>query len=105
MPGRGDEADLFGFGVPGQPWRGQLWLTDVDADAAERMRLCHLLARADQDAALADRVGLRDFSGRSYHGWHRHTTLASIACAVAALTGPAERAAAVEPAAGREPVA
>ncbi|MER7004901.1 transposase [Dactylosporangium sp. NPDC000555] len=97
LPGRGGEADLFGFGVPGQPWRGQLWLTDVDAGVAERMRLCRLLSRTDKDAALADRVGLRDFSGRSYHGWHRHTTLASIACTVAALNERAERAAGWEP--------
>jgi len=97
LPGQGGAADLFGFGVPDQPWRGQLWLTDVDADVTERMRLCRLLSRTDEDDALADRVGLRDFSGRSYHGWHRHTTLASIACTVAALNERAERAAGWEP--------
>jgi hypothetical protein len=36
---------------------------------------------------IAERVGIRDFSGRSFVGWHRHVTLASAAPAVVAVTG------------------
>jgi syndecan 1 len=35
--------------------------------------------------AIAKDVGIQDFEGRSFQGWHRHATLASIAHAVRAL--------------------
>ncbi|CAM5640480.1 hypothetical protein SAURM35S_09798 [Streptomyces aurantiogriseus] len=38
-------------------------------------------------ATVGDRVGLRDFEGRSFRGWHRHTTLAAVAHAASLLTG------------------
>ncbi len=44
------------------------------------MRLTRLTAVADRDAErIADQVGMRDFVGRSFQGWHRHVTLASVA--------------------------
>jgi syndecan 1 len=36
---------------------------------------------------IADQVGIRDYSGRSFDGWHRHVTLASAAHAVASVAG------------------
>jgi hypothetical protein len=90
LPGRGGEADLLGVGAYGRPWPCELWLTDVGAPPVELIRLRRLLDRVDREAPLADRVGLRDFAGRSYHGWHRHTTLASIAYTVVMLAGQAD---------------
>lgn len=41
-------------------------------------------------AQIAERVGIKDYSGRSFSGWHRHATLASAAHAVAVLSGTVE---------------
>ncbi|MFB7595872.1 IS701 family transposase [Streptomyces sp. NPDC056160] len=74
-----------------QRWPAALWLTDLTkAPPAALLRLGSLLRRVDRDfAAISDQVGLRDYAGRSFSGWHRHVTLASAAHAVAALTGAA----------------
>ncbi|MGW6272010.1 IS701 family transposase [Streptomyces sp. NPDC055060] len=63
------------------------WLTDmVTAPPALLMRLAHLSRRIESGATeQSDRVGMRDFEGRSFQGWHRHVTLASAAHAAAAL--------------------
>lgn len=72
----------------GKPWPAQLWLTNMTAaEPAALLRLTTLVDRVDQDFAnIADQVGVRDFAGRSFGGWHRHITLASAAHAVSALT-------------------
>lgn len=71
----------------GKPWPAQLWLTNMPAaDPAALLRLTALVDRVDQDfAEIADQVGVRDFAGRSFGGWHRHITLASAAHSVFAL--------------------
>ncbi|MFF8829491.1 IS701 family transposase [Streptomyces sp. NPDC015131] len=71
-----------------QRWPAALWLTDLaEAHPASVLRLGTLLDRVDRDfAAVADQVGVRDYAGRSFSGWHRHVTLASAAHVVAALT-------------------
>lgn len=71
------------------------WLTDLlAAPPAVAMRLARLADRADRSFAQGcDRVGLRDFEGRSFNGWHRHMTLASAAYAASLF-----------PSAGRAPV-
>jgi DDE superfamily endonuclease len=86
-PARRGDLLLLGVGAIGQRWPGELWLTDLaDASPATLLRLRQLVQRVDRDLTeIADRVGLRDFAGRSYDGWHRHVTLASAAHAVAAL--------------------
>ncbi|MET9467335.1 transposase [Streptomyces sp. NPDC006544] len=76
-------------------WRGTqgpptaLWVTNATSAPAEvLLRLTRLGGRACQDLAGAgEDVGLKDFEGRSFRGWHRHITLASAAHAVAALAG------------------
>ncbi len=71
------------------------WLTDLtNTPPALILRLGHLSRRIERGATdLSDRVGMRDFEGRSFQGWHRHVTLASAAQAAAALAAPpAERA-------------
>lgn len=69
------------------PKPDRFWLTDVtDRSTAELLRLSKLILRVDHDfEAIAKDVGIQDFEGRSFQGWHRHATLASIAHAVRAL--------------------
>ncbi len=88
--GAGD-LTLLGLARTGQSWPDELWLTDLTAAApATLIRLGGVAARVDQDfAEVADRVGIRDFAGRSFSGWHRHVTLASAAHAISVLTDPA----------------
>ncbi|MGV9991222.1 IS701 family transposase [Streptomyces sp. NPDC003374] len=82
---------LLGVGENGGRWPAELWLTDItDLHPAQLLRLSRLTHRVDRDfARIAERVGIRDFSGRSYSGWHRHATLASAAHAIAVLSGTA----------------
>ncbi|MHB9864532.1 IS701 family transposase [Streptomyces sp. YIM S03343] len=63
------------------------WLTDlVAAPAAELARLAAVPARVARDVTgTGRRVGLYDFEGHTFAGWHRHLTLASAAHAVALL--------------------
>jgi SRSO17 transposase len=91
---------LLAVGTPGGGWPEELWLTTMnDVQPFELVRLAELVERVEADyAGTALRVGIRDFAGRSFAGWHRHTTLASAAHAILALTRPAEPAAG--PAAG-----
>jgi syndecan 1 len=66
---------------------GNLWLTDVaDRSPADLLRLTKLVLRVDHDLAqVSSRVGILDFEGRSFQGWHRHTTLVSVAHTVRVL--------------------
>ncbi|MHB9864538.1 IS701 family transposase [Streptomyces sp. YIM S03343] len=91
--GRSGDLLLLGVGENRGRWPAELWLTDItDLQPAQLLRLSRLTQRVDRDfAEIAERVGIRDFSGRSYSGWHRHATLASAAHAIAVLTGAAER--------------
>ncbi|MCR8942610.1 transposase [Streptomyces bacillaris] len=84
---RGDLM-LLGVGEHGRGWPGELWLTNMtDTPAAELLRLTRLVDRVDHDfREIAERVGIRDYTGRSFAGWHRHVTLASAAHTVIALS-------------------
>ncbi|WP_245936157.1 IS701 family transposase [Streptomyces cahuitamycinicus] len=66
-----------------------MWVTNMaSVPASALLRMTKLAARARRDLAeVGERVGLKDFEGRSFRGWHRHVTLASAAHAVVALTG------------------
>ncbi|MET9533366.1 transposase [Streptomyces sp. NPDC006649] len=74
-------------------WPTGLWLTDLtDAQPGALLRLSKLIGRVDRDCAeIADQVGVRDYAGRSFGGWHRHITLASAAHAITAVAGSPER--------------
>nr|WP_281196215.1 transposase [Streptomyces lushanensis] len=88
--GRGELA-LLGVGKDGGRWPAELWLTNLTtASPASLLRLSKLTGKVDRDfTEIADRVGIRDFTGRSFSGWHRHVTLASAAHAVVALANDA----------------
>ncbi|WP_199931425.1 IS701 family transposase [Streptomyces sp. CB02923] len=68
--------------------RADFWLTTpTRRTPADLHRLTRAAACVARDSArTGGRTGLRDFEGRSYDGWHRHMTLASIAYAVQSLT-------------------
>ncbi len=82
-------ADLALLGVTEDRRRlpADLWITDlVRTPPAVLVRLSRLTGRVQRNfEETADQLGIRDFTGRSYHGWHRHMTLASAAHAVAML--------------------
>ncbi len=73
-----------------------MWVTNLVATPlAELVRLAklELIGRQSLDE-LAERLGLQDFEGRSYGGWHHHVTLVSAARAF--LEWPASATAASE---------
>ncbi|MFG3211601.1 IS701 family transposase [Streptomyces tendae] len=77
---------------------GRIWLTNL---ADRRMSELLSLAAASAGArttigTLGEHHGLLDFEGRSFPGWHRHTTLVAAAYAYALLSG-APAAAATAP--------
>ncbi|MEE1757456.1 IS701 family transposase [Streptomyces sp. SP18CS02] len=65
----------------------RLWLTNAgDRPLPDLLRLTRLSDVVARDfAAISERVGVRDFAGRSFQGWHRHITLASVAHFAAVL--------------------
>lgn len=83
------ELRLLGVSAAGETWPDEVWLTTLaDASARTLLHLARLTHRVDRDfTAIADRVGIRDYSGRSFVGWHRHVTLASAAHAAVAVSG------------------
>ena len=78
------DLTLLGTGEIGQTWPAQTWLTNLTAaDPATLVRLTQLTDRVDRDfLEVSDQVGIRDYTGRTFTGWHRHVTLASAAHAV-----------------------
>ncbi|MEU0299590.1 transposase [Streptomyces sp. NPDC006175] len=90
VPGRGQRSLLL-LGVWNDPLRpaGELLLTDMtQAPVPALLRMSRLARRVSRDfTEVGERVGLRDFEGRSFRGWHRHITLASVAHAAALLGG------------------
>lgn len=86
--GHDRELLLLGISGIGEARPGELWLTNLNTpDLTTLVRLTRLLRLVDENFAdVSDDVGMRDFTGRSFSGWHRHTTLASAACAVSILT-------------------
>lgn len=80
---RHDDAGGRGAGA-----RADFWLTTLAGTSpADLHRLTRAAARvADDSTRVGGRTGLRDFEGRSFAGWHRHMTLASVAYAVESLT-------------------
>jgi hypothetical protein len=70
--------------------RTELWLTN-DPEFSTSSQ-AHQVALADHVQQgylhLANRMGMQDFAGRSFTGWHRHATLVSIAATVGCLVSP-----------------
>ncbi|MCX4779700.1 IS701 family transposase [Streptomyces sp. NBC_01264] len=79
---------LFGEWSDPRGWPDQCWVTDMtQAHPGALLRLAKRARQVEADFTnVAQKVGLTDFGGRSFEGWHRHTTLASAAHAVRVLT-------------------
>ncbi|MFB6615687.1 IS701 family transposase [Streptomyces sp. NPDC056367] len=88
LPGTHRNLVLLGEWTGTEGWPQQCWLTDLtDAPWGALLRLAKLAHRVAADfSEVSVDVGMVDFEGRSFGGWHRHTTLASAAHAVHALT-------------------
>ena len=84
---------LVGVGESDQRRPSEVWLTDIPrARSAAVPHLSSFSRRVDRDFdEITSQVGIRDYVGRSYSGWHRHVTLASAAHTVAVMTGAAVR--------------
>jgi hypothetical protein len=80
--------DLVSGGHPSDSWKTNLWLTNMlQARPEQVLTLARLRRQVNFDRErITSRVGLRDFSGRSYVGWHRHMTLTSVAHVIATLS-------------------
>jgi hypothetical protein len=81
---------LLADGVTNEPRPRSLWVTNlVGTPVAELTRLAALSQRTETDAERLRGLGLRDFEGRSYRGWHHHVTLVSVAHGYEAARAPA----------------
>ncbi|MEU6310567.1 transposase [Streptomyces sp. NPDC047014] len=67
---------------------GAYWVTNIgDRSLGRLMLLARLTDRVDRDfTEVCEPVGIRDFEGRSFRGWHHHATLASVAHAARLLS-------------------
>ncbi|MFE7132620.1 IS701 family transposase [Streptomyces sp. NPDC057638] len=86
--GPGGERDqrtyrLFALRAPGGRPPTRIWLTSLTHHRMEPLLgLTRLLGRSeDAVRTMAEDIGLLDFEGRSYPGWHHHMTLVSAAYA------------------------
>ncbi|WP_406053542.1 transposase [Streptomyces sp. NBC_01077] len=78
------DLTLLATGQSRREWPAELWLTNItNAHMCALVQLTKLPERIDQECGeAADRLGIRDFRGRSYEGWNRHVTLVSAAYAL-----------------------
>jgi SRSO17 transposase len=79
------ECWLLAEWLPGQAEPTDYWLSTLPADIplGRLVRLAKLRWRIEHDyRELKDGLGLDHYEGRSFDGWHRHTTLVSFAQAL-----------------------
>ncbi|MEE1798002.1 transposase [Streptomyces sp. JV176] len=90
--GGGRRLALVGLAETGQGNEPQLWLTNLTSlRSTSLLTLFTLLERVRDDYRdVAKNVGIEDYVGRSFDGWHRHMTLASAAHAIAVLSCPGQ---------------
>lgn len=96
LPGFAPTGAVHRLFAPYEPARRtvtRVWATSLAHERMPRLlSLASLHDLSDTMDALADDFGLSAFEGRSYPGWHHHTTLASAACAFSRLAGERVRA-------------
>jgi hypothetical protein len=88
LPQVAEPLVLFGEWTDPRGWPERCWISDMtQAPAGALLRLAKRAQNVEHDfATVSQKVGITDFGGRSFGGWHRHTTLASAAHAVRVLT-------------------
>ncbi|PZT74825.1 MULTISPECIES: IS701 family transposase [unclassified Streptomyces] len=79
---------LLGEWTDPRGWPERCWISDLtQVSPGALLRIAKLSRYAERDfSGISLPVGLADFGGRSFEGWHRHVTLASAAHAVRMLT-------------------
>ncbi|MFG2719819.1 IS701 family transposase [Streptomyces sp. NPDC048416] len=90
---RTDSGELLLLGAwttAGRPEPDEFWLTRMPrSQLGAAYRTAMLSRRVGRDLAeVAEPLGLRDFEGRSFRGWHHHMTMVSLAHALRVLTTP-----------------
>ncbi|MEU9100382.1 transposase [Streptomyces sp. NPDC048361] len=90
-PTESQELLLLGaWTTAGRPAPDEFWLTNMpQSQLGTVYRTAMLSRRVERDlATYGDPLGLRDFEGRSFRGWHHHMTMVSLAHAIRVLTAP-----------------
>ncbi|MFG3101381.1 IS701 family transposase [Streptomyces sp. NPDC048182] len=79
---------LAAWAAPGARSPSEFWLSNLARSRLGSVyRTAMLRRRVERDLAEAgDDLGMRDFEGRSYRGWHHHMTMVSLAHAATALS-------------------
>ncbi|MFJ2472431.1 IS701 family transposase [Streptomyces sp. NPDC087659] len=85
---------LVGAERPGERRARELWLSNMSEVPSPRLVwLGRLSERVDRDfAEISTKVGAADFEGRTFGGWHRHTTLSAVAQAIVTLSAARDQA-------------
>ncbi|MGW7349042.1 IS701 family transposase [Streptomyces sp. NPDC054854] len=85
---------LVGARTGTAPPPAEFWITNIgDRPLAQLFLLAKLTDRVSLDfAGTCEPVGIRDFEGRSFRGWHHHVTLAGVAHAARLLAAPGHHA-------------
>jgi hypothetical protein len=88
QPERLDLVLLAAWADPGRRSPSEFWLSNLaQSQLGTVYRTAMLSRRVERDLAeVSDGLGIRDFEGRSYRGWHHHMTMVSLAHAVTALS-------------------
>jgi hypothetical protein len=105
QPERLDLVLLAAWTDPGRRSPSEFWLTNLaQSQLGTVYRTAMLARRVERDLTeVSDQLGIRDFTGRSYRGWHHHMTMVSLAHAVRVLSPT--RAQDTFPPTGRVPLA
>lgn len=91
---RGDRPELVLIGAwnsPGGRLPSEYWLSNLSQSRLGVVYRTAMLGRRVQRdlSEVGDGLGLRDFEGRSFRGWHHHMTMVSLAHALTVLaSGP-----------------
>lgn len=88
QPERLDLVLLAAWADPGRRSPSEFWLSNLaQSQLGTVYRTAMLSRRVERDLAeVSDGLGIRDFEGRSYRGWHHHMTMVSLAHAVTLLS-------------------
>jgi len=88
QPERLELVLLAAWADPGRRSPSEFWLSNLpQSQLGTVYRTAMLSRRVERDLAeVSDGLGIRDFEGRSYRGWHHHMTMVSLAHAVMALS-------------------
>ncbi|MFJ6706106.1 MULTISPECIES: IS701 family transposase [unclassified Streptomyces] len=81
LPAGTGSALLVGVWTTARAEPDRVWLTNLSPSRCDRALAVIGSATAARVGVTEAELGLHDFAGRSYPGWHRHATLVSIASA------------------------